>query len=328
MQKRVNGEIGQTPRKAVWKKNKATLWYYPAKRKRFNTPLFLVYSLLNQSYILDLAPGMSMIEAFTKSGYDVYLLDFGKPGYEDGDTSLDDYILKYIKKGVERALHHSRTENLTVIGYCLGGTLALIFAALARESIKNLILFAPPLDFSEPPILSKWAEALKKEEISLDSLIDEYRVIPAKLVEFGMRTATSPFTFDKLLSRIGPQEDDVYSLKKQLVGEWVNGHIPFAGAALKQLMNDLGKENKLIKNKLKINGQKVDLRKLTTNLLVVSTTEDLIVPEEMTKPLMNIVASIDKTYKRVSGGHISLALKGEIPEFLSEWLEGRSERFE
>ncbi|WP_100374270.1 alpha/beta fold hydrolase [Bacillus sp. FJAT-45037] len=320
--------MGQTSRRAVWKRNKAILWYYPANNKKYNTPLFLVYSLLNQAYILDLAPGMSMIEAFNKEGYDVYLLDFGRPGYEDDNITLDDYIVKYIKKAAQKALQDSKADELSVIGYCLGGTLALIYAALAKEPIKNLVLFAPPLDFTDPPFLPNWVEALRKGDTNFDEVIDEYGVIPAKVVEMGMRSVTSVFTFDKLFSLLSSKKDEEPSQKKKLVREWVDGHVPFSGAALKQLINELGKENKLILNKLYIDGEKVDIRKLATNLLVVSTTADLIVPENLTKPLMELVGSVDKTYKRVKGGHISLALKGEVPEFLSEWLNERSEKIE
>ncbi|WEG16890.1 alpha/beta fold hydrolase [Alkalihalophilus pseudofirmus] len=322
---RLNPHIGQTSRVAVWKKNKATLWYYPAKKKTYRVPLFLVYSLLNKAYILDLAPGMSMVEAFTKQGYDVYLLDFGVPGYEDGHLTLDDYVLKYIKQAVKRALAHSRAEEMSVIGYCLGGTLALMYTALSTEPIRNLILFAPPLDFDKPPFLEKWAEALKKEEISFDEVIDQYGLIPAKLVEIAMRTMTKPFTFTNTWSPAF-QSHAKRSKKAELVSKWVKEHIPFSGAALKQLMNELGKKNKLILNELYLGGEHVNLRNVTADLLVVSTTDDLIVPEHLTKPLMKMIGSEDRTYKRVKGGHISLALSGEIPDFLESWLEERSDR--
>jgi hypothetical protein len=42
-------DIESPPRKAVWKKGKAVLWYHAASEKKYTTPLFLVYSLLNKS---------------------------------------------------------------------------------------------------------------------------------------------------------------------------------------------------------------------------------------------------------------------------------------
>jgi poly(3-hydroxyalkanoate) synthetase len=82
-------EIIPTPRQAVWKKNKATLWYHPAKKKRHAIPVFLVYSLLNKVYILDIGEGSSVVGGLTERGYDVYLLDWGSPGLEDSYITLD-----------------------------------------------------------------------------------------------------------------------------------------------------------------------------------------------------------------------------------------------
>jgi polyhydroxyalkanoate synthase subunit PhaC len=317
-------KVGQTPRMSIWNKNKATLWYYPATNKKFQTPLFLIYSLLNQPYILDLGPGLSMIEAFMNEGYDVYLLDFGIPGYEDKDFTLDYYIINYIETAVQRALRHSNDKSISVIGYCLGGTLATIFTSVTNIPIKNLILIAAPIDFSQSPQLTNWVNSLKNGELSLDELIDEYGLIPAKLVELSMKMMTSPISYSPYINLLTRAHDEKYVVKWLRFQQWVKGHIPFVGATLKQILNDLLKENKLINNKLIIQDRKVKLSHINSNLLVVSTSGDQIIPEELIKPIMNKVASNDKTYLRVKGGHVTLAIKGEIPEYLSEWIQERS----
>ncbi|RKL65651.1 hydroxyalkanoic acid synthase [Salipaludibacillus neizhouensis] len=317
-------KVGVSSREVVWKRNKTVLWYYPASKKVYRTPLFLVYSLINEAYILDLAPGMSMIETFTDQGYDVYLLDFGRPGYEDKDVSLDDYIMSYIKTGVDRALRHAQTTEMSMVGYCLGGTLAVIYTAIINESIKNLILFAPPLDFSSYDVFPNWFQVLKNDSSSVDQLLNDYGMIPSKFINTGLRLATSPFTISSKLASLTPSRSEKTNVKRQLVNEWLSSHIPFSALTLRQLMDDLGGKNKLMENKLKIQGQTVYLSNLKANLLVISTTDDLIVPEKLTYPIMNKVSSIDKTYKRVKGGHISLALKGELPYFLEKWLHDRS----
>jgi poly(3-hydroxyalkanoate) synthetase len=96
-------DIVPTPREIVWKKNKTTLYYHPAKEKKYQIPVFLVYSLLNKPYILDIGEGSSVVGGLTERGYDVYFLDWGSPGYEDSDITLDDYILNYLERGVKRA---------------------------------------------------------------------------------------------------------------------------------------------------------------------------------------------------------------------------------
>ncbi|WP_096200740.1 alpha/beta fold hydrolase [Bacillus sp. FJAT-45350] len=316
--------VGQTPRQVVWKKNKAALYYYRARNKKFRTPLFLVYSLVNQAFILDLGPGSSMIEAFTEEGYDVYLLDFGIPGYEDKDITLDDYIDKYIKKGVQRALRHSGTEDITIIGYCLGGTLATIYAAIATEPIKNLVLFATPLDFSEQHFDSSLINALKNGDLDLNPVIDSYGIIPGKAMEFILRMVTSPIFYSQYLALYERADNPEYVLRWRRFYSWVKGHVPFVGATLKQLLFDIVKDNKLINNKLVINHKKVNLEQIKSNLLVISTKEDQLIPEALTKSIMNRVSSKNKTYKQIKGGHATIALRGSIPEVLSSWLKEHS----
>ncbi|MDQ7860862.1 hypothetical protein RCO48_06780 [Peribacillus frigoritolerans] len=85
-------------------------------KKNMMFRFFLIYSLINTPLILDLSPGNSLIESFVNEGFDVYLLDFGSPGYEDGDISIEDYIVDYIQKGVQRALRHSGASEITVMG--------------------------------------------------------------------------------------------------------------------------------------------------------------------------------------------------------------------
>lgn len=317
-------KVGQTPKTAIWKKNKAVVWYYPAKEKKFQTPLFLIYSLVSKPYILDLDPNSSMIQAFTKKGYDVYLLDFGVPGYEDKDTSLDDYISKYIQRAVQQSLRHSRSSDITIVGYCLGGTLATIYAAVAKEPIKNLILFVTPLDFSQLSLTEEWRKMLKTEQSTIEQLIDQYGILPAKLIDKGIKLLTSPISLTPYLALLEHSDDQEYVEKWRRFNQWARDHIPFVGATLKQLIFDLALDNKLVENNLMINKQRVNLSNIKTNLLVVSTNDDELVPEELTVSIMDLVSSEDKTYKNVRGGHATLAIKGRLPEFLENWLSERS----
>ncbi|MBS4171714.1 alpha/beta fold hydrolase [Bacillus sp. FJAT-49736] len=315
-----------TPREAIWKKNKATLWYYPASQKKYKKPLFLIYSLVNQPFILDLLPNESVIQSFVKSGFDVYLLDFGIPGNEDSDITVDHYIVDYIQRGVNRALHHSNAEKISIVGYCLGGTLATVYTAISNEPVENLILMVAPIDFQHFPSYDQWLEALREGYINVDDFIDAYGIVPAEFVKFGVRLLTSPVYLSHYLSLLNRSDDPNYVLRWRLFNKWTIEHIPFAGAAMKQLINDFVKENKLIKGGLIIRGQKVHLSDIKANLLVVSSNLDHLVPKEQSMPIIDLVSSQDKTYKLLQGGHTHLIAKGnKLPDYLEEWLPQRSD---
>jgi polyhydroxyalkanoate synthase len=316
---------GITPRKAIWKKNKASLWYYPALKKKYKVPLFLIYSLVNRPFILDLAHGKSSIEAFVRNGFDVYLLDFGIPGLEDRDLSLDDYVTEYIQKGVQRAIKHAQAEEITVFGYCLGGTLAAIYSALAKEPIKNLVLIVTPIDFNNIPFLDSWIQAIREEKVSFDSFVEEMGIIPGPKVEAGMRLLTSPIYYSPYLSLLQKAHDPAYVDKWLRFNTWTKGHIPLTGKAAQQITNELVKENKLIRGDLQIKGKKVNLAAINANILVVVTEEDRLVPKEQSFPILEAVSSNDKRYEILRGGHTGTTVKeGNLPDFLKQWLPERS----
>ena len=134
-----------------------------------------------------------MLKRLVNSGYDVYLLDWGIASYEDKDINIEDYIEDYIKKGVRRALRHSGAEEVTVLGYCLGGTIAAMYASIAEEPIKNLVVAAVPIDFSVASMPKTWAEGIKDGTMNLDRFVDVNGHISPKPLRQCLEWSHHPF---------------------------------------------------------------------------------------------------------------------------------------
>lgn len=317
-------EIESSPRECIWKKNKANLWYYPAKEKKYSIPLFFVYSLLNKPYILDIGEGSSVIGGLTERGYDVYMLDWGSPRHEDNEISLDSYILDYLENAMKRAIRHSDTEEITLVGYCLGGTIAAILASITELPIKNLVLATVPIDFSIGIVPNKWLEGLQKGEINVDRLAKVYGVIPSDIM-YAMFRGLSPIYISPYVNLITRAHDKDYVEKWRRMDKWTKDSASFSGASFQQLFNDFYKDNKLLKGELIIGGKQVDLKQIKCPLFVLSTSRDTLVLEPQSLPIMEMVSSEDKTYQVVEAGHVSLALTGAFAIFADAWLASRSQ---
>lgn len=313
-----------TPRQAIWKRNKATLWYYSPPVKKYDTPLYLIYSLVNKPTILDLSPKNSLMGTLTNAGYEVYLIDFGIPGYEDSKMTLDDYVLKYIQPGVRVALEHSKSRDISVMGFCLGGTLATMYGTIASEPIKNLILLVTPIDFSHVPKFDKLHKATKDGTMDLSPLLDAIGIIPANMMNYGVRLVTSPIYISPYLSLLERGHNHEYEKKWSLFNQWTKEHIPLPGAAFKQLLTDLLGKNKLIKGKLKIGDQTAKLNKINASLLVVASTNDELVPLEQSLPILGVIGSKDKELIQLPHGHTGLVTGSGLPDNLFHWLASRS----
>ena len=152
--------MGLTPKEVIWTNNEAKLYRYePSNQKEFPVPVLIVYAPILRPYILDLVPGNSFVEYLLGEGFDVFLLDWGNAGPEDKHTSFEDWILDYIPEAVESVLSSSQAEELTIYGYCQGGTMSAMYASLfPDEHLKNLVLLAAPTDFApeDPGIFGLW----------------------------------------------------------------------------------------------------------------------------------------------------------------------------
>jgi polyhydroxyalkanoate synthase len=177
--------VGLTPKETVWTLNKTKLYrYLPTKpeEERHPVPLLLVYALINKPFIFDLAPDRSYIEYMLDQGFDVFLLDWGAPGAEDRHTTFDDYITQYLHRAVRKMLRVSGAKEFTMLGYCLGATLAVVYAALYPDApLRNLILLTAPIDFSSAPegSMAMW---LEEERLDVDRLVGAFDNVPGELI--------------------------------------------------------------------------------------------------------------------------------------------------
>jgi len=96
--------MDRTQSELVRVKGKFNLHHYKSidGKKRYNTPLLVVYSLINRYYILDLMPNASIINNLRKQGFDIYTTDWGTPDYYDKDMTLENYAHEYVENAVDK----------------------------------------------------------------------------------------------------------------------------------------------------------------------------------------------------------------------------------
>jgi polyhydroxyalkanoate synthase len=158
----VGRDLATTPGKVVYRNRLVELIRYePATPKVHPEPVFIVPSWIMKYYILDLSPGNSMVRYLVGQGHTVVMLSWRNPDESDHDLTMDDYL----RLGVLDALAaigraHGPGTPVHAMGYCLGGTLLAIAAAVlgrrrsgGRSSwppLASMTLLAAQTDFSEP----------------------------------------------------------------------------------------------------------------------------------------------------------------------------------
>jgi polyhydroxyalkanoate synthase subunit PhaC len=137
--------VGCTCKDVVWRRGRTELWHYRNDDVRVTPPLLIVFSLISRSYILDLSPGNSFVERLLKAGFDVWLLDWGVPDERDAQNRIEDYVDEYLPAGITRLLELTGCDEVSLLGYCFGGDLALLHAAHHPDSpLRSLTVMATP----------------------------------------------------------------------------------------------------------------------------------------------------------------------------------------
>ena len=320
--------VGQTPKEVVWTRNKAKLYHYlPIGPRRYREPLLWIYSLMNKAYIVDLRPGASLIEFLVRQGYDVYLLDWGIPGPEDAHIKLDDYVMDYLPRAVKHTLRHAEADELTMLGYCLGGVLSVCYTATHPDApLRNLVTLAIPLDFSDQALFNDW---LNPKHFNLNVVLDSYGNLPGEFLSFGQRLKDPVAGFVTSYTGIFEKALDDRAVESWLsMQQWMTDVVPFAGGAFKQCAEEMWLKNKLVKNELVLRGQRVDLKQICMSYLNILAERDTIVLPKQSDMALDLVGSQDKEQIMMPGGHIGLAVgrsavKGLWPS-LDKWLSQRS----
>ena len=150
--------LGSTPKDILHARGTMNLYHYrPVADEIYRVPILIVMATTNRGYILDLVPGQSFIEFLLKRGYDVYMLDWAAPKPEEKSLRMEDYVLDFIPDCVRRVQQDSGETDVSVIGYCFGGVLSLLYGSIFHDGpMKNLVCFTTPIDFREMKLFSEF----------------------------------------------------------------------------------------------------------------------------------------------------------------------------
>ncbi len=307
----MTGPLGATPKDTIHAQGTLKLHHFrPQSHRLYRVPVLIVTSLVNQPYILDLVPGQSMVEFLLKQGFDVYMIEWGRPRKEHRHLSLEDHVLDRLPTCVEQVLAHSGERELSIIGYCVGGLLSVLWAALASDPkvpsrkppLKNLVCMATPVNSDGLESLRAWMGPDFDEE----ALLSQHGNVPADWVQNTLR-ALRPLGKVAGAMNVLNQAGNEEVIRSQLrMGKWESDNIPFPGGVFRQLVKAFLRENRLMHGNWEIGRQVVDLKHIRVPFLHLLAQDDHITPYASSRDLVQRVGSQDRQELILKGGHVGL----------------------
>ncbi len=312
-------EIGMTPSDVVFSENKWKLLRYRSEGTT-GLPILLVPSLINRHYVLDLKPGKSFVEYLLAQGHDVFIVDWGTPGPEDRYLEFDDFADNYLGRALRKTCKAANVEKVHVLGYCLGGTLTTIHAAQHPEHIATLTNLAAPISFDDDGLLAKFSNI---KTLDLEAMTAAFGNIPWPLMQFGFHLLRPTNNLSKAVFVMDKATDDEFLDGFFALETWGNDNVSFPGRAFVRYIQELYRNNALIRGEFTLSGELVDLKTIAMPLLNIAFQHDNIVPVESAAILNDLVSSKDKTLHRLSGGHVGAVVSKKAANglwpLISDW---------
>lgn len=318
-------QVGTTEKEEVYRIDRIKLMHFaPKESKSINTPVLIVYALINRPYMMDLQSDRSVIKKLLEYGLDIYLVDWGYPRRMDRFLTLDDYINGYIDGMVDLRDRHG-VEAVNLLGVCQGGTFSAIYTSLHQEKVKNLVTMVAPFDFdTKDGLLNVWSKA-----IDPDKMVDVMGNIGGDFMNLGFLLLNpSRLMLDKYVGFFEHMDDPAFVANFVRMERWIFDSPDQAGDAWKQFMRDTYLGNKLVKGEMEIGGNRIDLKNVSCPVLNVFASRDHLVPPASSRPLEKLVSSKDVETVEFPTGHIGMFTSGksqsQYAPTIGKWLAEHS----
>lgn len=296
--------------KSVWNEGSTRLLDYGGS----GPPVLFVPSLVNRAYILDLDEKRSLLRWLSARGLHPYLVDWGAPEQTERDFGLEDYIIR-----LDAILAHLKKPP-HLVGYCMGGNLALASALRNPDKIRSLALLATPWDFHADG---------KAEALRAALLYQSWRPWCALNGGLPVDLLQSLFT---LLDPLGPQKkfmkladmDDGHELESFVALEdWLNDGMVMPLPVADTCLGSWYERNDPATLNWMVEGAPVCPAQLAVPALVIVPQQDRIVPPASALALANALPS--RSLINLPLGHVGMIVSREAPTLcwhpLLEWLK-------
>jgi poly[(R)-3-hydroxyalkanoate] polymerase subunit PhaC len=299
---RVGENLALTPGKVVYRNHLVELIQYaPQTGEVRPEPLLVVPSWIMKYYILDLQPHNSLVRYLVGQGYTVFLISWKNPGTRERELGIDDYIKSGVLAALEAIARIVPGRRAHALGYCLGGTiLAMAAALLAREGGEppaTLSLLAAETDFEEAGELTLFIDesqiSFLEDMMFTRGYLDGKEMTGAFALLNSKDLVWSRMVHDYLMGR----RDEVSDLMA-----WNADATRMPYRMHSEYLRRLYLGNDFTEGRLMVDGRPIALSDIRAPMFVVGTERDHVSPWRSVYKV-NLFADTEVTFLLTSGGH-------------------------
>jgi polyhydroxyalkanoate synthase len=275
---KVGVNMALSPGKVVLRNDLMELIQYaPSTAEVHEIPLLFSPPWINKYYVMDLAPGRSLVEWAVKHGHTAFMISYRNPDETMSKVRLDDYLLSGPLEALEAITDITGSDKVNLLGLCLGGTLTMAtlayLDAVSVDKINSATFLNTLIDFSEPGLMGVFTD--KATITRLERTMKKTGFLPAE----NMRRS-----FDLMRAN-----DLIWNY---VVSNWLMGEDPPAfdllswNADSTRMPADMHSfylrscylDNQLARGVMELAGQRLDLGTVDQDLYFLAAEQDHIAP--------------------------------------------------
>jgi polyhydroxyalkanoate synthase len=308
----VGRDVAASPGKVVLRNELIELIQYsPATESVHAEPILIVPAWIMKYYILDLSARNSLVKFLVSQGHTVFIVSWKNPHASDRGLGMDDYLRLGVRAAFDAVSAIVPERKIHTVGYCIGGTLlsiaAAVYAAEGNQWLASKTLLAAQQDFSEPGELSVFISP---------SQLDMLESVMARTGVLKSEQMGAAFALLRSRDLLWTPAVDTYLRGKRAspndLMAWNADGTRMPSRMHAEYLRQLYLNNALARGEFHAEGRRVDLAAIELPMFVVGTETDHVAPWQSTYKARSLTRSSDYTYLLTSGGHNAGIVSGAV----------------
>jgi polyhydroxyalkanoate synthase subunit PhaC len=274
----VGKDMAVTPGKVVFQNDMMELIQYaPSTTEVHDIPLLFSPPWINKYYVMDLAPGRSLVQWAVDHGHTAFMISYRNPDERMRHVKMDDYLISGPIAALEVVGNITGADKINLLGLCLGGTLTMAtlayLDAVGMDLINSATFLNTLIDFSEPGMLGVFTDEASIKR--LEKTMKRTGFLPKEDMQrsFNLLRTNDLIWNYAVSSWLMGEEPPAFDLLS-----WNNDSTRMPAEMHTFYLRSCYVENELARGVMELAGQRLDLEKVDQDLYFLSAEQDHIAP--------------------------------------------------
>jgi polyhydroxyalkanoate synthase subunit PhaC len=294
-------------------------------------PVLLVPPLAAPASCFDLRRGCSLAEHLLAAGRRTYVVDYGAIAFGDRNLGLEHWVDDVIPAAIEAVSADAGGGQVQLVGWCLGGIMALLVAADPGHPIRSVAVVASPFDVTQVPMIAPLRPLANVAGGSVGTLA--YKLLggaPAPIVKRMYRLAGFDKYVMKPLTLATNLDDRDFLAQIEAVDAFMGDMLAYPGRTFGQIYHRMMRRNDLADGRIRLGGRVIDLAGVRVPVLSIAGEGDGIAPRKAVHHVAELLPNAPEVRTATApGGHLGVltgrAARRTTWRLLDEFLAGTAE---